>query len=120
MPYEGSRLQPFTKYAVRVEAEDDAGERAWASTEFETGRMDTIWSGRWITDGEYRFKEAKISPKTMTFRTRFPVKKNCQCETVRNGAGIYELLLNGEKSDRIILHRDLRPTGISCSIRLMM
>ena len=28
VPYEGSRLQPFTKYAVRVEAEDDAGERA--------------------------------------------------------------------------------------------
>jgi alpha-L-rhamnosidase len=86
VPYEGSRLQPFTKYTVRVEAEDDAGERAWASTEFETGRMDTIWSGRWITDGEYRFKEAKISPKTMTFRTRFSCEKEI-ASARRNGAG---------------------------------
>ena len=98
VPYEGSRLQPFTKYAVRVEAEDDAGERAWASTEFETGRMDTIWSGRWITDGEYRFKEAKISPKTMTFRTRFSCEKEiASARLYVTALGIYELLLNGEK-----------------------
>ena len=98
VPYEGSRLQPFTKYAVRVEAEDDAGERAWASTEFETGRMDTIWSGRWITDGEYQFKEAKISPKTMTFRTRFSCEKEiASARLYVTALGIYELLLNGEK-----------------------
>ena len=98
VPYEGSRLQPFTKYTVRVEAEDDAGERAWASTEFETGRMDTIWSGRWITDGEYRFKEAKISPKTMTFRTRFSCEKEiASARLYVTALGIYELLLNGEK-----------------------
>lgn len=98
VPYEGSRLQPFTKYAVRVEAEDDAGERAWVSTEFETGRMDTIWSGRWITDGEYQFKEAKISPKTMTFRTRFSCEKEiASARLYVTALGIYELLLNGEK-----------------------
>ena len=83
---------------MRVEAEDDAGERAWASTEFETGRMDTIWSGRWITDGEYRFKEAKISPKTMTFRTRFSCEKEiASARLYVTALGIYELLLNGEK-----------------------
>ena len=81
-----------------MEAEDDAGERAWASTEFETGRMDTIWSGRWITDGEYRFKEAKISPKTMTFRTRFSCEKEiASARLYVTALGIYELLLNGEK-----------------------
>ena len=98
VPYEGRELQPFTKYTVRLEAEDDAGECAQASTEFETGRMDTIWTGRWITDGGYQFKEAKISPKTMTFRTRFSCEKEVvSAKLYITSLGIYELLLNGEK-----------------------
>ena len=98
VPYEGRELQPFTKYTVRLEAEDDAGECAQASTEFETGRMDTIWTGRWITDGGYQFKEAKISPKTMTFRTRFSCEKEVvSAKLYITALGIYELLLNGEK-----------------------
>ena len=46
--YVGPALLPFTTYSVRLNATDDAGETATATTTFETGRMETPWKGRWM------------------------------------------------------------------------
>ena len=96
--YKGSDLKPFTEYKVTIEAFDDAGERAEAKTTFETGRLDEPWSGSWITDGTYRFKKRKASPKTMTFKRDFHCGKEIAKANVYSTAlGIYELELNGIK-----------------------
>lgn len=102
VPYSGEKLKPFTKYSVTVKAEDNLGERAEKSTEFETGRMDTGWKAKWITDGEYHFTEPKISPKTMTFRKRFnsnskEAKEIKEAKIYSTALGIYELMLNKNK-----------------------
>jgi alpha-L-rhamnosidase len=96
--YDGLALNPFTSYEVTVTAEDNYGDTYTKSMTFETGRMNTSWSGRWITDREYHFTEKKISPKTMTFRKSIQCKKEIKSAKIYATAlGIYELILNGEK-----------------------
>jgi alpha-L-rhamnosidase len=96
--YNGPKLRPFTEYRVTVEAIDDAGDTAKASTAFETGRLDTKWEAQWITDGAYRFTERKKSPKTMTFRKKINCHKEIkQAKIYSTALGIYELILNKEK-----------------------
>lgn len=96
--YEGSELEPFTKYTVFVKAVNNFGETAEASVDFETGRLNKAWDAKWITDGSYKFKEKKISPKTMTFLKKFKCKKEIKSAKLYSTAlGIYELILNGEK-----------------------
>ena len=51
IPYDGPALQPFTRYAWRVRAKDEAGEATpWNVEEawFETGFMGTPWPAKWI------------------------------------------------------------------------
>ena len=67
VPYKGRALEPFTEYKVKVTAEDDAGETAYAETRFETGRMGTPWEGKWISDSAYIFTEKKVSPVPMMY-----------------------------------------------------
>lgn len=96
--YEGNKLAPFTKYSVVLEVCDNYGEKAVAAAEFETGRMGSPWQAFWITDGAYRFREKKISPKPMTFKKDFPLKgKVKQAKLCATAMGIYELELNGRK-----------------------
>lgn len=98
VPYTGKKLNPFTEYPVVVKVMDDKGEAAEAVTSFETGRMGTAWKAQWITDGEYHFKEKKISPKTMTFRKKIHCeKKIAKARLYATALGIYEMTLNGEK-----------------------
>lgn len=98
VPYEGPELKPFTQYTAKVDVTDEAGEEAQASVTFETGRLDTSWEAKWITDGSYRFTEPKISPKTMTFKKEINCRKEIKSARVYTTAlGIYLLLLNGEK-----------------------
>jgi alpha-L-rhamnosidase len=98
IPYKGSMLKPFTQYTAKLEVEDNKGEKAQAQTQFETGRMDTKWQAKWITDGSYHFKEPKISPRTMTFRKKIKtVKQIANAKIYVTALGIYELILNGEK-----------------------
>lgn len=98
VPYEGKPLEPFRTYQAELEVEDDAGETAGAMVVFETGRLDTPWEGNWITDGTYRFREAKVSPKPMTFRKRIVCPKEVRsAKLYATALGIYELMLNGEK-----------------------
>lgn len=98
VPYKGEALRPFSKYTVKVRAEDDAGERAEARMTFETGRMGTPWQARWITDGEYRFTEKKVSPVPLMFRKKIRCNKKIKSAKIYATAlGIYELAIDGKK-----------------------
>lgn len=96
IPYGGPALKPFTRYRAELTAVDDAGETARASLEFETGRLDTPWNARWISDGAYSFTEKKVSPVPMTFRKTFALRGEVKEAKIRSTAmGIYQLTLNG-------------------------
>ena len=96
--YVGPALLPFTTYSVRLNATDDAGETATATTTFETGRMETPWKGRWISDPSYHFTEAKVSPVPMVFRKEVTTNKPiARARLYATAMGIYEAELNGQK-----------------------
>lgn len=96
--YVGPALLPFTTYSVRLNATDDAGETATATTAFETGRMETPWKGRWINDPSYHFTEAKVSPVPMVFRKEITTNKPiARARLYATAMGIYEAELNGQK-----------------------
>lgn len=98
IPYTGTALQPFSQYRVMVRAVDNQGEEAQSETIFETGRMKTPWDAEWITDGEYHFKETRVSPRPMTFRKKIPCRKPVKSARLYATAmGIYELQINKEK-----------------------
>lgn len=98
IPYDGPLLRPFTSYTAELTVIDDQGERAYETVNFETGRYETPWKGRWITNGQYRFKEKKISPKPMQFKKQFAlVKKIKKAKIYCTALGIYELIINNEK-----------------------
>ncbi len=99
--YGGPALKPFSVYSVSVTAFDTAGEKASASMTFETGRLNTGWTGKWITDGSYKFKEKKASPKPMTFKKEITLKKEVRSARLYSTAlGIYEFEINGKKAGR--------------------
>ncbi|MCP1103221.1 alpha-L-rhamnosidase [Aequitasia blattaphilus] len=96
--YDGEGLDAFHQYTVKLEVSNNYNETAVAELTFETGRMLSEWKSKWITDGAYHFKEAKVSPKTMTFRKNINCSKEIRCAKIYVTAfGIYELMLNGEK-----------------------
>ena len=96
--YAGPALTPFTEYKVTLHVEDDEGNKDSVELVFETGRMDTPWAGKFITDGEYTFTEKKISPKPMIFKKDLNLTKKVRSAKILATAfGIYELNLNGEK-----------------------
>jgi len=96
--YDGPKLSPHTTYSVQVEVKDDQGEVATENISFETGKLDSGWTARWITDGQYRYKGKKVSPKTMTFRKIFSEDKPIKSAKIYATAlGIYEINLNGVK-----------------------
>lgn len=96
--YKGPALLPFTTYSVQLAAKDDAGETAAASMTFETGRKETPWKGQWITDGDYHFTEAKVSPVPMVFRRKITTDKPiARARLYATAMGIYEVELNGKK-----------------------
>ena len=99
VPYGGAPLEPFTVYNAALTAEDDAGETDRAQLTFETGRLDTPWTGKWISDPAYKFTEKKVSPKPMTFRRRVRTDRKIACARIYATAmGIYELTVNGRKA----------------------
>ena len=98
VPYKGRPLQPFTEYTVTVTATDNHGETDTAHMTFETGRMDTPWQAKWISDAAYRFTEKGASPVPMVFRRRITAKKAVRRARIYSTAmGMYELTLNGSK-----------------------
>lgn len=98
IPYQGKALKPHSVYTVEVEAEDCHGDKATASMQFKTGKMDEPWQAKWISDPTYQFTEKGVSPKPMTFRKKFEIKKPISRAIIYSTAlGIYELNLNGNK-----------------------
>lgn len=98
LEYQGEPLKPFTKYQARLEVEDNHGQTAHSELYFETGRLDTPWQAQWITDGEYRFVEKKVSPLPMTFKKAFSITKPIASAKIYSTAiGIYHLQLNGQR-----------------------
>ena len=96
IPYTGE-LRPFTEYLVEARATGTSGAAASAQTTFRTGRLDTPWVARWITDTSY-VTPPKQSPVPMVFRHHFPVTKPVQRAWLEATAlGVYELELNGAK-----------------------
>ncbi len=98
--YAGKALEPFTTYEAALTVTDDAGETASKTLTFETGRMDTPWTGQWITDGSYAFTEKKVSPLPMVFRCHFDTAKGKTIRDARiyaTAMGMYEITLNGQK-----------------------
>lgn len=86
--YAGQPLKPFTTYTATLTVTSDSGETDTARLTFETGRMDTPWQGKWITDGAYVFKEKKVSPVPMVFRKGAAASgRNRAGEAVRHGNG---------------------------------
>lgn len=93
----GGEMRPFTEYTVRVKAEGTTGETAEAESSFQTGRLDTPWNAKWITDNSYSFPD-KLSPVPLAFRKWFSAQKKVARAWVNASAlGIYELELNGQK-----------------------
>lgn len=106
VPYQGTPLTPFTQYEAVLKACSKDGEEAQVSLMFETGRMSLPWSGKWITDSQYRFTEKKVSPKPMTFRKEISLtntrqggisKKITSAKIYATALGIYNLYINGNK-----------------------
>lgn len=101
VPYGGERLKPFTEYRVTVEASDNYGETDVRSIKFNTGRMGTPWTAKWITDGTYSFTEKKVSPVPLTFKKDINLKtKPVKAVIYATAIGIYNLALNGKKIGR--------------------
>lgn len=94
--YNGTALQPFTRYFWRVELAGKDKRKLGASTiaSFETGMMDSKnWKGAWISDGAD--KEVKPAPY---FRKVFETSKRIRsARAYIAAAGLYELSINGAK-----------------------
>lgn len=88
----------YTRYFVRITVTDDKGESAVSEPAyFETGKMDEIWSGKWITTE----KEDTFHP---LFMKDFEVKKElASARLYICGLGLFEAKLNGEKVGEEVL-----------------
>lgn len=121
IPYAGKPLEPFTLYKGTLRVTDNYGEEASKDLYFETGRMETPWKGRWISDASYKFKEKRVSPKPMVFRKCFKSKKKILAAKIYSTAmGIYDLELNGKRVGDTFFLQDLPLIKTGFSTRLMM
>lgn len=94
--YDGP-LVPFADYTVEVTAYTKSGASAKAATVFQTGRLHTPWSGKWITDLDYEVPE-KLSPLPMNFLKTFKASGKIKRAWINCTAlGVYEVSLNGKK-----------------------
>lgn len=94
--YEFDDLKPLTSYKVKVFVKDDQDNFNTKEVEFETGLMKIPFSGKWISDGEYLFKEKKISPKTLLFLKNVKFNKKVVSAKIYSTAiGIYKIKVNG-------------------------
>ena len=95
--YNGTALQPFTKYFWRVDITDRLGKNIQPKriASFETGMMHpSNWKGSWIYDG--RDVQHKSAPY---FRKLFSASgKIRSARAYIAAAGLYELYINGEKT----------------------
>lgn len=94
--YEGD-FEPYTTYTLNITACGESGDTAKRKVSFQTGRLDSPWEAKWITNGEYEV-EKKQSPIPMVFRKSFTAHHEVRCAKIYATAlGVYELQLNGNK-----------------------
>lgn len=95
--YCGKALKPFADYKVIITATDNFGESAEGEAEFTTGRLDTPWQAKWITDTDDTAPE-KSSPTPLLFKKTVTLRKSpVKASICATALGIYELRLNGER-----------------------
>lgn len=83
-------LLPRTRYSWSVEVMADDGQSAWASSSFETGKMDEAWDAGWIT--------ADLDADTpAALRKKFSAKAVGDAKLYICGLGVYEVYINGKK-----------------------
>ncbi|MBO6214467.1 MAG: family 78 glycoside hydrolase catalytic domain, partial [Lachnospiraceae bacterium] len=96
--YEGETLKPFKEYKGMLSVTTDDGETAKSEISFSTGRLDTPWQGKWISDPQYIFREKGVSPVPMVFKKKFSLKKRPLLARIYITAlGVYELRINNKK-----------------------
>ena len=96
--YDGKPLEKRTSYTATLDVLLSDGEKISSSLNFETGKLNEPWIGKWISDPLYSFKEKKISPKPLTFRKKFSIDKEIKdAKLYLTALGIYEIDLNGKK-----------------------
>ena len=84
------RLRPRTHYDYTISLATADGQRAEASSFFETGKRDEPWTGRWISPAQDR--------NSALLRKRFFCeKREGAARLYLCGLGVYEVYLNGEK-----------------------
>jgi len=93
--YDGTPLQPFTKYYWKVKTWDINGKESVSElASFETGMMGMQnWKGSWITDT----KDISLQPAGY-FKKDFSISKKVVAARVYiAAAGLYELSINGNR-----------------------
>ncbi len=99
--YAGPTLKPFSKYRAEIAVYTEDGEKAGASLDFETGFLGEAFTGKWITDGGYLFKESRVSPIPMVFRKKAMLeKKIVEARLYATAIGIYRFSCNGKRVGR--------------------
>lgn len=97
LDYEGTELKPFNIYSVNIEVTDNHGETACAIAQFETGRFDVPWQGKWITDLSIK-ADKKNSPLPMTAVKKLKISKQVKSARLYATAlGNYFFSINGQK-----------------------
>ncbi|MCD8285865.1 MAG: family 78 glycoside hydrolase catalytic domain [Clostridia bacterium] len=105
VPYDGKKLEPFKEYRARLRVTDNANEEATAEVAFRTGRLETPWQAKWITDSSYVFKDKKVSPVPMTFRKQAALGKKVKSAYMYATAiGLYVVDINGQQAGDIYLN----------------
>lgn len=92
--YNGTPLQPFTKYYWRVDVWDKDGKKHSAASSFETGMMEMAnWKGAWVSD----LNDVNAKPAGL-FRKTFQAGKKIRAARAYIAVGgLYELYINGDK-----------------------
>ena len=86
-------LKPRTRYQWSVEITADNKEQCKAESWFETGKMDEVWQGQWITPVYDDKKEIPVMEKEF-----FVEKEIDQARIYICGLGLYEVYINGIKA----------------------
>ena len=99
--YKGLPLKAFTRYDWKVRVRDEKGKLSeWSREEafFETGFLDTAWTGKWISE-QIVFNGGHLpeQPAQRLCRDFTPSGKVRKARYYATALGVYESAINGEK-----------------------